>query len=139
MNYLSNLGGIEMSKKLSILEENIPCTLIQEEDIKLIIQDQNLESSILDTYIKTIKILIDSIPVGFIQKDTEDFNISNKISFVIIEIVGEFLRSTDSTPFYKEKTNLEAVLSFLGFLIDSQNFDPEFIEFVAKYRKEQKE
>ncbi|WP_257207117.1 hypothetical protein [Bacillus thuringiensis] len=72
---------IEKNILNGLLKQNISINFIQGKDIRVIIQDDDIQNEGWKSDVKAIKLLIDELPVGFIQKDTADFLITEKLLF----------------------------------------------------------
>ncbi|HFJ9434258.1 MULTISPECIES: hypothetical protein [Bacillus] len=72
---------IEKNILNGLLKQNISINFIEGKDIRVIIQDDDIQNEGWKLDAKAIKLLIDELPVGFIQKDTADFLITEKIAF----------------------------------------------------------
>ncbi|MCW9134656.1 hypothetical protein OF830_28315 [Bacillus paramycoides] len=119
-----------------VLKPNIPVNLIQEKDIRVVIQNDNVQNDGWESNIKAIKVLIDSLPVGFIEKDTEDFLIREKIAFLLLDSIGELLKDSGiGEVFGDKKNNIEEISSFLEMASDykwESSFD--FQAFIKSYK-----
>lgn len=131
-------GIFEMGKNFlnDVLKPNIPVNLIQEKDIRVVIQNDNVQNDGWESNIKAIKVLIDSLPVGFIEKDTEDFLIREKIAFLLLDSIGELLKDSGiGEVFGDKKNNIEEISSFLEMASDykwESSFD--FQAFIKSYK-----
>lgn len=56
------------------------------------------------------------MPVGFIQKDTEDFLINEKITFLLLNSIAELLKDNDSIGFILNKNNMEVISYFIDLV-----------------------
>ncbi|MGR5965321.1 hypothetical protein ACT7DB_17715 [Bacillus cereus] len=58
-----------------ILKPNIPVNIIQDRDMRIVVQNDNIQNDGWESNVKAIKVMLDSLPISFIQKDTEDVSI----------------------------------------------------------------
>lgn len=114
-----------------LLKQNTPINFIEGKDIRVVIQDDDIQNEGWKSDIKAIKLLIDELPVGFIQKDTEDFLINEKIAFLLLNSIAELLKDNDPIGFIRNKNNMEVIRYFIE-LVSDQKWDsnPDFQEFI---------
>lgn len=79
----------------------------------MVIQDDDIQNKGWESNVKAIKLLIDALPVGFIQKDTEDFLINEKITFLLLNSIAELLKDNDFIGFLRNKNNMEVMSYFI--------------------------
>lgn len=114
-----------------LLRQNTPINFIEGKDIRVIIQDDDIQNEGWKSNVKAIKLLIDELPVGFIQKDTEDFLINEKITFLLLNSIAELLKDNDPIGFIRNKNNMEVISYFID-LVSNQKWEsnPAFQEFI---------
>lgn len=114
-----------------LLKQNTPINFIEGKDIRVVIQDDDIQNEGWKSDIKAIKLLIDELPVGFIQKDTEDFLINEKIAFLLLNSIAELLKDNDPIGFIRNKNNMEVIYYFIELLSDQKwESNPDFQEFI---------
>ncbi|MDA2423156.1 hypothetical protein ACFCVQ_30330 [Bacillus thuringiensis] len=114
-----------------LLKQNISINFIQGKDIRVIIQDDDIQNEGWKSDVKAIKLLIDELPVGFIQKDTAEFLINEKIAFLLLNSIAELLKDNDSTGFLYNKNNMEVIGYFLELVSDQKwESNQDFQEFI---------
>ncbi|MGG2093121.1 hypothetical protein AB1283_10460 [Bacillus sp. S13(2024)] len=114
-----------------LLKQNTPINFIEDKDIRVVIQDDDIRNEGWQSDIKAIKLLIDELPVGFIQKDTEDFLINEKIAFLLLNSIAELLKDNDSIGFLRNKSNMEVISYFIELASDQKwESNPAFQEFI---------
>ncbi|WP_235706383.1 hypothetical protein [Bacillus mycoides] len=114
-----------------LLKQNISINFIQGKDIRVIIQDDDIQNEGWKSDVKAIKLLIDELPVGFIQKDTADFLINEKIAFLLLNSIAELLKYNDFTGFLNNKNNMEVIGYFLELVSDQKwESNQAFQEFI---------
>ncbi|HDR8143050.1 TPA: hypothetical protein QC063_003291 [Bacillus cereus] len=109
---------IEKNILNGLLKQNISINFIEGKDIRVIIQDDDIQNEGWKSDVKAIKLLIDELPVGFIQKDTADFLITEKIAFLLLNSIAELLKDNDFTGFLYNKNNMEVIGYFLELVSD---------------------
>ncbi|WP_242461778.1 hypothetical protein [Bacillus thuringiensis] len=114
-----------------LLKQNTPINFIEGKDIRVVIQDDDIQNEGWKSDIKAIKLLIDKLPVGFIQKDIEDFLINEKIAFLLLNSIAELLKDNDPIGFIRNKDNMEVIRYFIE-LVSNQKWEsnPDFQEFI---------
>ncbi|HDT6574865.1 TPA: hypothetical protein QFT23_000963 [Bacillus cereus] len=114
-----------------LLRQNTPINFIEGKDIRVVIQDDDIQNEGWKSNVKAIKFLIDELPVGFIQKDTEDFLINEKITFLLLNSIAELLKDNDPIGFIRNKNNMEVISYFID-LVSNQKWEsnPAFQEFI---------
>ncbi|EJQ21027.1 hypothetical protein [Bacillus cereus] len=119
-----------------VLKPNIPVNIIQDEDIRIVVQNDNIQNEGWESNIKAIKSLLDSLPIGFIEKDTEDFSIRDKIVFLLLDSIGELLKGTGIGQVQNNNGNyLEEIRFFLQMIDDYKwETDLEFEAFLKRYK-----
>ncbi|WP_257146860.1 hypothetical protein [Bacillus wiedmannii] len=118
-----------------LLKQNIPINFIDGKDIRVIIQDDDIRNEGWKSDVKAIKLLIDELPVGFIQKDTADFLINEKIAFLLLNSIADFLKDNDSIGFIGNKDNMEVIRYFIELVRDEKwESNPAFQEFIKSYK-----
>lgn len=120
----------------NVLKPNIPVHIIQEEDMRIVVQNNNIQNEGWESNIKAIKVMLDSLPIGFIEKDTEDFSIRDKIVYLLLNSIGELLKSTGIGQVQNAKdNNLEEIRFFLEMVNDYKwESDSEFQAFLKRYK-----
>lgn len=114
-----------------LLKQNTPINFIGGKDIRLVIQDDNIQNEGWKSNVKAIKLLIDELPVGFIQKDTEDFLINEKIAFLLLNSIAELLKDNDPIGFIRNKNNMEVIRYFIELVSDQKwESNPDFQGFI---------
>ncbi|WP_252196020.1 hypothetical protein [Bacillus wiedmannii] len=114
-----------------LLKQNTPINFIEGKDIRVVIQDDDIQNEGWKSDIKAIKILIDELPVGFIQKDTEDFLINEKIAFLLLNSIAELLKDNDPIGFIRNKSNMEVISYFIDLVSDQKwESSTAFQEFI---------
>ncbi|PHF29736.1 hypothetical protein COF82_15725 [Bacillus wiedmannii] len=114
-----------------LLKQNTPINFIEGKDIRVVIQDDDIQNERWKSDIKAIKLLIDELPVGFIQKDTEDFLINEKIAFLLLNSIAELLKDNDPIGFIRNQNNMEVIHYFIELVSDQKwEFNPDFQEFI---------
>ncbi|WP_270342431.1 hypothetical protein [Bacillus mobilis] len=114
-----------------LLKQNTPINFIEGKDIRVVIQDDDIQNEGWKSDIKAIKLLIDELPVGFIQKDTEDFLINEKIAFLLLNSIAELLKDNDPIGFIRSKNNMEVIRYFIELVSDQKwESNPAFQEFI---------
>ncbi|KMP21986.1 hypothetical protein TU49_08960 [Bacillus cereus] len=114
-----------------LLKQNTPINFIEGKDIRVVIQDDDIQNEGWKSDIKAIKLLIDELPVGFIQKDTEDFLINEKIVFLLLNSIAELLKDNDPIGFIRNKNNMEVIRYFIELVRDQKwESNPDFQEFI---------
>lgn len=114
-----------------LLKQNTPINFIEDKDIRVVIQDDNIQNVGWQSNVKAIKLLIDGLPVGFIQKDTEDFLINEKIAFLLLNSIAELLKDNDPIGFIRNKNNMEVIRYFIELVSDEKwESNPAFQEFI---------
>ncbi|PEM14459.1 hypothetical protein CN610_01770 [Bacillus wiedmannii] len=114
-----------------LLKQNTPINFIEGKDIRVVIQDDDIQNEGWKSGIKAIKLLIDELPVGFIQKDTEDFLINEKIVFLLLNSIAELLKDNDPIGFIRNKNNMEVIRYFIELVRDQKwESNPDFQEFI---------
>lgn len=114
-----------------LLKQNTPINFIEGKDIRVVIQDDDIQNEGWKSDIKAIKLLIDELPVGFIQKDTEDFLINEKIVFLLLNSIAELLKDNDPIGFIRNKNNMEVIRYFIELIRDQKwESNPDFQEFI---------
>lgn len=114
-----------------LLKQNTPINFIEGKDIRVVIQDDDIQNEGWKSDIKAIKLLIDKLPVGFIQKDTEDFLINEKIAFLLLNSIAELLKDNDPIGFIRNKNNMEVIRYFIELVSDQKwESNPDFQEFI---------
>ncbi|MBV6678922.1 hypothetical protein KV563_11970 [Bacillus thuringiensis] len=114
-----------------LLRQNTPINFIEGKDIRVVIQDDDIQYEGWKSNVKAIKLLIDELPVGFIQKDTEDFLINEKITFVLLNSIAELLKDNDPIGFIRNKNNMEVISYFIDLVRDQKwESNPVFQEFI---------
>ncbi|WP_257130351.1 hypothetical protein [Bacillus cereus] len=114
-----------------LLKQNTPINFIEGKDIRVVIQDDNIQNEGWKSDIKAIKLLIDELPVGFIQKDTEDFLINEKIAFLLLNSIAELLKDNDPIGFIRNKNNMEVISYFIDLVSDQKwESSTAFQEFI---------
>lgn len=103
-----------------LLKQNTPINFIEGKDIRVIIQDDDIRNEGWKSDVKAIKLLIDELPVGFIQKDTEDFLINEKIAFLLLNSIADLLKDNDSIGFIRNKNNMEVIRYFIELVSDEK-------------------
>ncbi|KAB2363438.1 hypothetical protein OCB14_15110 [Bacillus cereus] len=111
---------IEKNILNGLLKQNISINFIEGKDIRVIIQDDDIQNEGWKSDVKAIKLLIDELPVGFIQKDTADFLITEKIAFLLLNSIAELLKDNDFTGFLYNKNNMEVIGYFLELVSDQK-------------------
>ncbi|HDR4895661.1 TPA: hypothetical protein QCR41_003840 [Bacillus cereus] len=111
---------IEKNILNGLLKQNISINFIEGKDIRVIIQDDDIQNEGWKSDVKVIKLLIDELPVGFIQKDTADFLITEKIAFLLLNSIAELLKDNDFTGFLYNKNNMEVIGYFLELVSDQK-------------------
>ncbi|MEK5193157.1 hypothetical protein MHI49_06520 [Bacillus sp. FSL M7-0884] len=114
-----------------LLKQNTPINFIEGKDIRVVIQDDDIQNEGWKSNVKAIKLLIDELPVGFIQKDTEDFLINEKITFLLLNSIAELLKDNDPIGFIRNKNNMEVISYFIDLVSDQKwESNPAFQEFI---------
>ncbi|HDX9690595.1 hypothetical protein CON27_16135 [Bacillus thuringiensis] len=114
-----------------LLRQNTPINFIEGKDIRVVIQDDDIQNEGWKSNVKAIKLLIDELPVGFIQKDTEDFLINEKITFLLLNSIAELLKDNDPIGFIRNKNNMEVISYFIDLVSDQKwESNPAFQEFI---------
>ncbi|WP_257146966.1 hypothetical protein [Bacillus cereus] len=114
-----------------LLKQNTPINFIEGKDIRVVIQDDDIQNEGWKSNVKAIKLLIDELPVGFIQKDTEDFLINEKITFLLLNSIAELLKDNDPIGFIRNKNNMEVIRYFIDLVSDQKwESNPAFQEFI---------
>ncbi|MEW9179330.1 hypothetical protein AB2553_02650 [Bacillus mycoides] len=114
-----------------LLKQNTPINFIEGKDIRVVIQDDDIQNEGWKSNVKAIKLLIDELPVGFIQKDTEDFLINEKITFLLLNSIAELLKDNDPIGFIRNKNNMEVISYFIDLVSDQKwETNPAFQEFI---------
>ncbi|MCU4927733.1 hypothetical protein OB999_03050 [Bacillus cereus] len=114
-----------------LLRQNTPINFIEGKDIRVVIQDDDIQNEGWKSNVKAIKFLIDELPVGFIQKDTEDFLINEKITFLLLNSIAELLKDNDPIGFIRNKNNMEVISYFIDLVSDQKwESNPAFQEFI---------
>jgi predicted DNA-binding antitoxin AbrB/MazE fold protein len=114
-----------------LLKQNTPINFIEGKDIRVVIQDDDIQNEGWKSDIKAIKLLIDELPVGFIQKDTEDFLINEKIAFLLLNSIAELLKDNDPIGFIRNQNNMEVIHYFIELVSDQKwESNPDFQEFI---------
>ncbi|PET25213.1 hypothetical protein CN519_24065 [Bacillus cereus] len=114
-----------------LLKQNTPINFIEGKDIRVVIQDDDIQNEGWKSDVKTIKLLIDELPVGFVQKDTEDFLINEKIAFLLLNSIAELLKDNDPIGFIRNKNNMEVIRYFIELVSDQKwESNPDFQEFI---------
>ncbi|MEJ9125955.1 hypothetical protein P4I92_19970 [Bacillus cereus] len=114
-----------------LLKQNTPINFIEGKDIRVVIQDDDIQNEGWKSDIKAIKLLIDELPVGFIQKDTEDFLINEKIAFLLLNSIAELLKDNDPIGFIRNKNNMEVISYFIDLVSDQKwESSTAFQEFI---------
>ncbi|MFV1017778.1 hypothetical protein JOY40_02695 [Bacillus tropicus] len=114
-----------------LLKQNTPINFIEGRDIRVVIQDDDIQNEGWKSNVKAVKLLIDELPVGFIQKDTEDFLINEKITFLLLNSIAELLKDNDPVGFLCNKNNMEVISYFIELASDQKwESNPAFQEFV---------
>ncbi|WP_240516335.1 hypothetical protein [Bacillus cereus] len=114
-----------------LLKQNTPINFIEGRDIRVVIQDDDIQKEGWKSNVKAVKLLIDELPVGFIQKDTEDFLINEKITFLLLNSIAELLKDNDPVGFLRNKNNMEVISYFIELASDQKwESNPAFQEFV---------
>ncbi|AFU11922.1 hypothetical protein MC28_G001 (plasmid) [Bacillus thuringiensis MC28] len=114
-----------------LLKQNTPINFIEGKDIRVVIQDDDIQNEGWKSNVKAIKLLIDELPVGFIQKDTEDFLINEKITFLLLNSIAELLKDNDPIGFIRNKNNMEVINYFIDLVSDQKwESNPAFQEFI---------
>lgn len=114
-----------------LLKQNTPINFVEGKDIRVVIQDDDIQNEGWKSDIKAIKLLIDELPVGFIQKDTEDFLINEKIAFLLLNSIAELLKDNDPIGFIRNKNNMEVIHYFIELVSDQKwESNPDFQEFI---------
>lgn len=119
-----------------VLKQNIPVNIIQEEEMRIVVQNNNIQNEGWESNIKAIKVMLDSLPIGFIEKDTEDFSIRDKIVYLLLDSIGELLKGTGIGQVQNAKDNyLEEIRFFLEMVNDYKwESDSEFQAFLKRYK-----
>lgn len=119
-----------------ILKPNIPVNIIQDGDMRIVVQNDNIQNDGWESNIKAIKVMLDSLPVSFIQKDTEDVSIREKIVFLLLNSIGELLNDTGIGHIQNKNDNyLEEIRFFLEMVNDYKwETDLEFQTFLKQYK-----
>ncbi|QFR28683.1 hypothetical protein GPA05_06420 [Bacillus toyonensis] len=127
--------GMDKNILNDLLKQNISINFIQGKDIRVIIQDDDIQNEGWKSDVKAIKLLIDELPVGFIQKDTADFLINEKIAFLLLNSIADFLKDNDSIGFIRNKDNMEVIRYFIELVRDEKwESNPAFQEFIKSYK-----
>ncbi|PFZ59870.1 hypothetical protein COL68_05740 [Bacillus wiedmannii] len=127
--------GMDKNILNDLLKQNIPINFIDGKDIRVIIQDDDIRNEGWKSDVKAIKLLIDELPVGFIQKDTADFLINEKIAFLLLNSIADFLKDNDSIGFIGNKDNMEVIRYFIELVRDEKwESNPAFQEFIKSYK-----
>ncbi|MED3325799.1 hypothetical protein P4409_01430 [Bacillus thuringiensis] len=114
-----------------LLKQNTPINFIEGKDIRVVIQDDDIQNEGWKSDIKAIKLLIDELPVGFIQKDTEDCLINEKIAFLLLNSIAELLKDNDPIGFIRNKNNMEVISYFIDLVSDQKwESSKAFQEFI---------
>ncbi|MEC2257871.1 hypothetical protein [Bacillus cereus] len=121
-----------------ILKPNIPVNIIQDGDMRIVVQNDNIQNESWESDLKAIKVMLDSLPIGFIQKDTEDVSIRDKIVFLLLDSIGELLKGTGIGHIQNKNDNyLEEIRFFLQMVDDYKwETDSEFQAFLKQYKYE---
>lgn len=125
-----------MSKKLfnGFLKENVPVNLIQSDDIRIIVQDDDTQNEAWESDIKAIKLLIEMIPIDFIEKHTEDRLIREKIVLLLLNSIGKFLKHYYIADFSRDQDNIETIHYFLEVANkEMAQYNTEFKKFIQRY------
>ncbi|EJQ86865.1 hypothetical protein IGW_05340 [Bacillus cereus ISP3191] len=119
-----------------ILKPNIPVNIIQDGDMRIVVQNDNIQNDGWESNIKAIKVMLDSLPISFIQKDTEDVSIREKIVFLLLNSIGELLNDTGIGHIQNKNDNyLEEIRFFLEMVNDYKwETDLEFQTFLKQYK-----
>jgi 3-deoxy-D-manno-octulosonate 8-phosphate phosphatase KdsC-like HAD superfamily phosphatase len=99
--------------------------VVQDTETKIIIQSNVQMNNAWESNIKAIKLLIDKLPIGFIEKDTEDILICEKVSFSLLVSIGNLLISNVYTEIYKNKSAFEAVADFVNLINEEKLYDKD--------------
>ncbi|RJS61753.1 hypothetical protein [Bacillus sp. PK3_68] len=119
----------------SFLKAGIPVNIIQDESLRVIIQDDDLKNDGWESSIRAIKLLIDTLPIDFIEKDTEDSLISEKISLFILDCVDRLLTDRDIASLVSNKSNVEATSHFAKLVSEERLLNNiEFKNFLYRYK-----
>ncbi|PFH89291.1 hypothetical protein COI78_24140 [Bacillus cereus] len=114
-----------------LLRQNMAINFIEGKDIRVVIQDDDIQNEGWKSNVKAIKLLIDELPVGFIQKDTEDFLINEKITFLLLNSIAELLKDNGPIGFIRNKNNMEIISYFIDVVSDQKwESNPAFQEFI---------
>ncbi len=114
-----------------LLKQDTPINYIEGKDIRVVIQDDDMQTAGWKSDIKAIKLLIDELPIGFIQKDTEDFLINEKIAFLLLNSIAELLKDNDPIGFVRNKNNMEVIRYFIELVSDEKwESNSAFQEFI---------
>lgn len=119
-----------------ILKPNIPVNIIQDGDMRIVVQNDNIQNDGWESNVKAIKVMLDSLPISFIQKDTEDVSIREKIVFLLLNSIGELLNDTGIGHIQNKNDNyLEEIRFFLEMVNDYKwEADLEFQTFLKQYK-----
>lgn len=108
--------------------------LLQNEDLKLIVQDDNdNDNASWETLIEVVKLTLGSLSSGYIEKESEDPAIADKIALLLFDLMGDYIRNTSYEWDYPDKTNLE-VATYFNEIYTKENIPSEFLKFVEKYK-----
>lgn len=130
-----SMFGMEKNVLNDLLKQNTPINFIEDKDIRVVIQDNDIQNEGWQSNVKAIKLLIDELPVGFIQKDTEDLLINEKIAFLLLNSIAELLKDNDSIGFIRNKNNMEVIRYFIELVSDEKwESNPAFQEFIKSYK-----
>ncbi|PEO23980.1 hypothetical protein [Bacillus toyonensis] len=121
-----------------VFKPNIPVNIIQDEDMRIVVQNDNIQNERWESNIKAVKVMLDSLPIGFIEKDTEDLSIRDKIVFLLLDSIGELLKGTGIGQVQNNNDNyLEEIRFFLQMVDDYKwETDSEFQAFLKQYKYE---
>lgn len=96
-----------------ILKSTKPIDVIGGKDIRIIIQDDE-DNLAWESKIKAILEILNHIPVEFIQETYDEPFVTERISLVLLDSIGSFLKEHSSDSQYEElNTSFEAIMYFI--------------------------
>lgn len=116
-----------------LLDKNMKIDFIQEDDLRLIIQDHEQENESWESNLKVIKTLINGLTSGHIEKITDDLAIKEKIALLLLEFVGQYIKDINYMHDFSKQSNFEILNFFMDFY-KSVSIPPEYQSFVRKYK-----
>ncbi|WP_121664779.1 hypothetical protein [Metabacillus litoralis] len=116
-----------------LLDKNLKINVIQEDDLRLIIQDHEQENDCWESNLKVLKTVLNDLSSGYIEKITDDPAITEKIALLLLEFVGQYIKDINYMHDFSKQSNFDVINLFMD-VYKNNSIHPEYKTFLSKYK-----